>query len=76
MNKRECSDCRENDKPFRNNMNYKCTNENCENYIPPTVVAVVNDKQFSKDDYIIFLENEISKLTKENNLLRYKNSLK
>lgn len=35
MNKRECSDCRENEKTFRNNFNYKCQNDYCENYIKP-----------------------------------------
>ena len=36
MGKRECSDCRENEKTFRSNINYKCQNDYCENYIKPT----------------------------------------
>ena len=35
MSKRECSDCRENEKSFRNNLHYKCQNDYCENYIKP-----------------------------------------
>jgi len=72
MNKRECNDCRENEKTFRNNFHYKCVNEHCENFVSP----IKQEKPFNKDDYIKFLENEISRLTKEINLLNYKNSLK
>ena len=74
---RECSDCRENEKTFRNNFHYKCVNENCENYIAPIkIIEKIEDKPFDKDNYIKFLENQISNLTTEINLLRYKNSLK
>ena len=40
---RECSDCRENEKTFRNNMNYKCQNEYCENYIKPIKIVHLQD---------------------------------
>ena len=40
---RECSDCRENEKTFRNNMNYKCQNEYFENYIKPIKIVHFQD---------------------------------
>ena len=73
MNKRECSDCRENEKTFRNSMHYKCVNKDCENYIKPIIID--NDNKLNKCEYVSFLENEISKLTKEINLLRFENIL-
>ena len=67
---RECLDCRENDKMFNTNLNYKCENDYCENYIKPTVVKQVDDyKQklivelieqlFKKDKEILKLKQEI-----------------
>ena len=76
MSKRECCDCRENDKTFRNNFQYKCVNEHCENYITPIKeTKKIEDKKFHCLEYIPFLENEIAKLTKEINQLRYENQL-
>ena len=40
MSKRECSDCRDNEKTFINNMYYKCENENCINYIKPVTIKI------------------------------------
>ena len=48
MNKRECSDCRENEKTFRNNMHYKCVNEHCENYI-----ASVKETKMKSNHFIV-----------------------
>jgi hypothetical protein len=76
MNRRECSDCRENEKTFRNNMQYKCVNDYCENYIAPLKeTKKIEDNKFHCLEYIGFLENEISRLTKELNLLRYENKI-
>ena len=76
MNKRECSDCRENEKTFRNNLHYKCVNEHCENYISSIKeTQKIEIKPFHSVEYISFLENEIAKLTKEIYLLRYENGL-
>ena len=76
MSKRECCDCRENDKTFRNNFQYKCVNEHCENYITPIKeTKKIEDNKCRSLEYTTFLENEISKLTKEINMLRYENQL-
>ena len=76
MSKRECCDCPENDKTFRNNFQYKCVNEHCEKYITPIKeTKKIEDNKFHCLEYIPFLENEIAKLTKEINQLRYENQL-
>ena len=72
--KRECCECRENEKTFRNNLHYKCVSKDCENYIKPVVVD--NDNKLNNSEYVSFLENVISNLTKEINLLRFENQKK
>ncbi len=68
MNKRECSDCRENEKTFRNNFNYKCENEYCENYIKPVELV-----DFQKD----MINQLIDRLNeKQNENLRLKKEIK
>ena len=78
MNKRECSDCRENEKTFRNNYNYKFQNDYCENYVKPVEIKKnVELVDFQRDlinqliDRINEKENENLRLKKEvNRLLR------
>jgi uncharacterized coiled-coil protein SlyX len=68
MNKRECSDCRENEKTFRNNFNYKCENDYCENYIKPVELV-----DFQKD----MINQLIDRLNeKQNENLRLKREIK
>ena len=68
MSKRECCDCRENEKTFRNNFHYKCVNDNCENYITP-----VEFVDFQKD----MINQLIDKLNeKHNENLRLKKEIK
>ena len=68
MSKRECCDCRENDKTFRNNFQYKCVNEHCENYIKP-----VEFVDFQKD----MINQLIDRLNeKHNENLRLKKEIK
>ena len=83
MNHRECADCRENEKPFRNNFNYKCQNNYCENYIKPSNKKVwfkdepmlntlmnQSDKIYNLYVEIIDLRQQIIKLQLENRFLK------
>ena len=70
---RECSDCRENDKMFCMNMNYKCQNDNCENYI-----KIISDKPIVKyDDFKnkLILELLEKLFEKEKEILKLKEEL-
>ncbi len=57
-------------------MQYKCVNDYCENYIAPIKeTKKIEDNKIHCLEYTCFLENEIGKLTKEINLLRYENKI-
>ena len=66
MNKRECSDCRENEKTFRNNFNYKCQNDYCENYIKPIELKKNLELVDFQRDLINQLIDRINKKESEN----------
>ena len=82
MNKRECSDCRENEKTFRNNMSYKCQNEYCENYVEPMdlkkqlttldfhkdLINQLNNKLYETQTENFKLKREINRLIKKLNM--------
>ena len=83
MNHRECADCQENEKTFRNNFNYKCQNDYCENYIKPANKKVwfkdepmlntlmnQSDKIYNLYVEIIDLRQQIIKLQLENMFLK------
>ncbi len=82
MNKRECSDCRENEKTFRNNFNYKCQNDYCENYIKPIelkkslelvdfqrdLINQLIDRINEKDSENLRLKKEVNRLLRKLNM--------
>ena len=65
MNKRECSDCRENEKTFRNNFNYKCQNDYCENYIKPVCIKKVRFENEPTLNFLMIQSNKICNLYME-----------
>ena len=70
MSKRECSDCRENEKSFRNNLHYKCQNDYCENYIKPVEQKKNLEQVDFQRDLINQLIERINEKQSENLLLK------
>ena len=62
MNKRECNDCRENEKTFRNNLNYKCQNDYCKNYIKPVSIKKVRFENDPALNVLIIQSDKICNL--------------